>query len=50
MSQDSPRRKRSMWTGPKRRARGLEDIPARPEGGPNSEPHGFHHGAKVRRR
>lgn len=38
-TQDNP--KRSMWTGPKRRARGLEKLPPRPDGGPRSEPKGL---------
>ena len=42
-------KKRSMWTGPKRRA--VEsNIPARPDKGPPSEPYGWSKGAKVRAR
>lgn len=44
-----PSRKRSLWSGPKRRAAGTETLPARPDGAPNSEPLGFARGAKVKR-
>lgn len=44
----NPAGKRSMWTGPIRRARGVETLPARPDGAPHSEPYRFRNGAKVR--
>lgn len=50
MSKADRPKKRSIWSGDKRRVHGNETLPARPDGGPPSEPHGFARGAKVRRR
>lgn len=48
MSKTTGTRKRSMWAGPKRRAAGIETLPARPDGAPKPEARGFRNGAEVR--
>lgn len=45
---DTPK-KRSQWTGPRRRATGTENIPARPDAGPRPEGQDWHNGAKVKK-